>query len=277
MKKTIYLTILTIVTILCVILGSLVHLLGWFSDHLIPFSFESEGEIMEGSYSPQNNPHNIVVDADLANITIQEGDNYEVEYTCPEKYVPTIDEEGDTLTISQSVHKINVHDNSDKKIILTIPNHMVESLSITADMGGIYLDKIEVWDLTLSADMGDIEICDSSFDTADIEADLGQIRLKGDCTITNGSILCDAGNIETDNLAFEELEVEASLGNISLNCDLFDPQSYTIDAETSLGKINIDGKNMGTTYSCKSKTDSDYYLDIENDMGNISVNGILSD
>lgn len=277
MKKRIYLTTLNIITVICIIFGSLVHLFGWFSYGIhIPFlgsfTLGKEKDPGEDFYQPEKDPENISIDVSNMNVTIQAGERCEVTYTGSQKYAPDITEDGTTLTVTQKDRKIGILSNQDKNLTITLSSMYLNSLSINANKGNILCDGIDADNLTTSADLGDITIDSSDFNTADLDADMGQISLNGNCHIAKGTISCDMGNIETEHLRFDELEVEASLGDINLGHGE-DLNFYTVDAETDMGDIEIDGQQEGNSYS--HKMGSKYaknYLTIENNMGNISIN-----
>lgn len=80
MKKNIYLIIITIITVVCIIAGSLYHIggfaLGLF-DNLIPRSDKSLGNVCTEELSVDEFS-NLVFDTTISNINVKTGDSYMV-------------------------------------------------------------------------------------------------------------------------------------------------------------------------------------------------------
>ena len=101
-EKNIYLIIITIITVVCIIAGSLYHIggfaLGLF-DNLIPRSDKSLGNVCTEELSVDEFS-NLVFDTTISNINVKTGDSYMVSYKCNKRLVPKVKSSGDTLTIS---------------------------------------------------------------------------------------------------------------------------------------------------------------------------------
>ena len=131
MKKNIYLIIITIITVVCIIAGSLYHIggfaLGLF-DNLIPRSDKSLGNVCTEELSVDEFS-NLVFDTTISNINVKTGDSYTVSYKCNKRLVPKIRSTGDTLTISQS-KGANYKRNTTSEITVTIPEGAALNLSL---------------------------------------------------------------------------------------------------------------------------------------------------
>lgn len=92
MKKNIYLIIITIITVVCIIAGSLYHIggfaLGLFNN-LIPRSDKSLGNVCTEELSVDEFS-NLVFDTTISNINVKTGDSYTVSYKCNERLVPRL-------------------------------------------------------------------------------------------------------------------------------------------------------------------------------------------
>ena len=122
MKKNIYLIIITIITVVCIIAGSLYHIGGFaldLFDNLIPRSDKSLGNVCTEELSVDEFS-NLVFDTTISNINVKTGDSYMVSYKCNKRLVPKIKSSGDTLTISQS-NRANYKRNTTSEITVTIP------------------------------------------------------------------------------------------------------------------------------------------------------------
>ena len=122
MKKNIYLIIITIITVVCIIAGSLYHIGGFaldLFDNLIPHSDKSLGNVCTKELSVDEFS-NLIFDTTISNINVKTGDSYTVSYKCNKRLVPKIKSSGDTLTISQSKGS-NYRRNTTSEITVTIP------------------------------------------------------------------------------------------------------------------------------------------------------------
>ena len=119
MKKNIYLIIITIITVVCIIAGSLYHIGGFaldLFDNLIPRSDKSLGNVCTEELSVDEFS-NLVFDTTISNINVKTGDSYMVSYKCNKRLVPKIKSSGDTLTISQS-NRANYKRNTTSEITI---------------------------------------------------------------------------------------------------------------------------------------------------------------
>ena len=148
MKKNIYLIIITIITVICIIAGSLYHIggfaLGLF-DNLIPHSDKSLGNVCTKELSVDEFS-NLIFDTTVLNINVTTGDSYTVSYKCNERLVPKIKSSGDTLTISQS-GRTNYKRNTTSEITVTIPEGVaLNKLSFDTGVGEVNLNSLTVAD-----------------------------------------------------------------------------------------------------------------------------------
>ena len=148
MKKNIYLIIITIITVVCIIAGSLYHIggfaLGLF-DNLIPRSDKSLGNVCTEELSVDEFS-NLVFDTTISNINVKTGDSYMVSYKCNKRLVPKIRSTGDTLTISQS-KGANYRRSTTSEITVTIPKGAaLNKLSFDTGVGEVNLNSLTAAD-----------------------------------------------------------------------------------------------------------------------------------
>ena len=157
MKKNIYLIIITIITVVCIIAGSLYHIggfaLGLF-DNLIPRSDKSLGNVCTEELSVDEFS-NLVFDTTISNINVKTGDSYMVSYKCNKRLVPKIKSSGDTLTISQS-KGANYRRNTTSEITVTIPEGTaLNKLSFDTGVGEVNLNSLTAADAEFDTGIGD--------------------------------------------------------------------------------------------------------------------------
>lgn len=201
MKKNIYLIIITIITVVCIIAGSLYHIggfaLGLF-DNLIPHSDKSPGNVCTEELSVDKFS-NLVFDTTISNINVKTGDSYMVSYKCNKRLVPKIKSSGDTLTISQSKGS-NYRRNTTSEITVTIPE-------------GAALNK-----LSLDTGVGDLYVTGCSFATCDVDG--------------------GTGDLSFENCAFDEMDIDGGTGNITVTSSQ-SLDGYMMDLDSGTGDITI--------------------------------------
>lgn len=231
MKKNIYLIIITIITVVCIIAGSLYHIggfaLGLF-DNLIPRSDKSLGNVCTEELSVDEFS-NLVFDTTISNINVKTGDSYMVSYKCNKRLVPKIKSSGDTLTISQS-KGANYRRNTTSEITVTIPE-------------GTALNK-----LSLDTGVGDLYVTDCSFATCDVDG--------------------GTGNLSFENCAFDEMDIDGGTGNITVTSSQ-SLDGYMMDLDSGTGDITINGNDYDDEYEVNEHAKK--HLVIDSGLGDIEV------
>lgn len=231
MKKNIYLIIITIITVVCIIAGSLYHIggfaLGLF-DNLIPRSDKSLGNVCTEELSVDEFS-NLVFDTTISNINVKTGDSYTVSYKCNKRLVPKIRSTGDTLTISQS-KGANYKRNTTSEITVTIPE-------------GTALNK-----LSLDTGVGDLYVTDCSFATCDVDG--------------------GTGNLSFENCAFDEMDIDGGTGNITVTSSQ-SLDGYMMDLDSGTGDITINGNDYDDEYEVNEHAKK--HLVIDSGLGDIEV------
>lgn len=231
MKKNIYLIIITIITVVCIIAGSLYHIggfaLGLFNN-LIPRSDKSLGNVCTEELSVDEFS-NLVFDTTISNINVKTGDSYTVSYKCNKRLVPKIRSTGDTLTISQS-KGANYKRNTTSEITVTIPE-------------GTALNK-----LSLDTGVGDLYVTDCSFATCDVDG--------------------GTGNLSFENCAFDEMDIDGGTGNITVTSSQ-SLDGYMMDLDSGTGDITINGNDYDDEYEVNEHAKK--HLVIDSGLGDIEV------
>ncbi len=252
---------------------------GWFS---------SDSKNVEAREIKVDAFKDIDIDADILALEIQRGDDYHVEYTVPDNFSADIEVSGDTLEITvKGKNVINIGNKFGKnnfKFVVYVPedavfgkiegdidagsvdiaNAVVEKIELNASAADIQLKGLTVGDSKLKADAGNIEIVNSTFGDVNIDTDAGNVEMD-DVNAEDVIVTTEMGNIELKKVFFKTGEMESDLGNIEVRgtfdsvkaeCSLGavtiypeNPDTAKIDAQVSLGSINIGGKNInGKSY-----------------------------
>ena len=125
MKKGIYLTIITLITIVCMIFGSITHIFGFVSTfpYSMFYSGDSSSEAKETSSENLQGFDHIIADVYVSDIIIKHDKDYSIAYEATKTLIPKWAVKSSTLTIRQATkHKKKWGtQNQNCKITITIP------------------------------------------------------------------------------------------------------------------------------------------------------------
>ncbi|MGN0414791.1 MAG: DUF4097 family beta strand repeat-containing protein [Agathobacter sp.] len=256
MKKNIYLTVLTIVTVICVIAGSCYHIIGWgvsLADHFVPFFKLKQTEISTKQLTADNTKLNafsdISVDVKVMDLTLTQGSDFTISYSASEKLVPEYDVDDGTLILTQKGLKSDHLMGMDSKkcsVTITVPEDL-QTIDINANVGDIDLNQITAESLSLDANVGDIDVSDCSFEKVVSDANVG--------------------DIDFENSGFQNMEISNDVGDVSVSgIDLSD---YQLELSTDVGEVSVNDKNYRKSY--EQSGNSGCKLTIDNSTGNIEV------
>lgn len=249
--KKIYLTILTIVTVLCVIFGSLYHIGGFvgrlsFLPSIHIGGLGGKNTEMETEFDEP--VKTIKIDASVFDLTVTNGSEYALSYAGSEELAPIVEQDKDTVTIKQKKKvKVNSLEDVSCQLTLTIPESGLKTLDINLDLGDIDMSDVNVGKLTIDADLGDIEGNKINAKKVEIDANLG--------------------NVVLNTADFEDLSINADMGDIEIY-SVSDLADHKIEAETETGVVSYYGKDFGRSYSQYGKA-GDISIDVE--MGDIKL------
>lgn len=235
MKRNIYLISITIVTISCIILGSMYHGMGIV--RTITRNIISEADDEDTTSIDNNNIDaftRITIDTDVANLNISTGSSYSCRITSVKKYPVTYTNENGELRITQSSH------------------------NVVSSGWGNFTCRI---DITVPAD--------AQIERTDIKSDVGNIDVGG-CNIKDIIVETNVGNIDLSNNTFTNLTVSSNIGNIDIS-GVKDVDNYNVDINTDLGKVKYCGSTSKGSMN-RTVASPIGYIKIESDVGNISLN-----
>lgn len=255
MKKGIYLTIITLITIACIIFGSLTHIIGFVSS--LPFGiFQSDDTSPATKETSSLNLgafDNIVVDVDVADIIISHGKDYTIAYEATRTVVPKYKVKNRTLYIEQNVqHRLwggVGTQNRNCKITITIPeNATLADIDLDSAVGDISIDSIIADSLTTDTAVGDTEIKDCTIDSIENDGDVGDIDII--------------------NCSFNDLDSDNSVGDINVS-SAKDLSDYDIDLDTGIGNVTVNDRNCKHDFSKDGSSGCSVTLD--NSTGDITL------
>ncbi len=232
--KKLYLTILWIVTLLAVLVGIGIHVGGWFGAGL----FTNYGDIVKDSEDFKSQDiTEVIIDADVAELSFSYGDTIEVSHAYPKKCQPEIKTNGNRLVIKQEMPNGLPKSSAQYGLEVTVPKGTkLELLDIDVEMGKVEINEIECDEIDLNVEMGDVDI-------EDIKANKGDFNLS-------------MGDLDISSSVIDEVQANCSMGDVDMEVD-----AKKVDANCSMGDLDITTKN------------ADADIDANCDLGSVIVNG----
>lgn len=246
MKKTIYLGVITLITIGCVLYG----VNNWYGGNI---GFSWSFGIGNSKYNIEESAtleafDSITIDAAVMDLVVKEGSAYTLDYRGTKNLVMSYKVDDGKLVITQK-KKGNMIGNNSAVMTLTVPaDTQFERADIRIGVGDIDMNKQRVNTLDADIDVGDIEVESTVFDEVIIDSDTGDVDLS-DCSFTRLDIVTDVGDVEVDSS--------------------IDISEYTYDLKTDVGEVEVGAEEYGRKYKQDGKNGG---IVIHGDVGDITVN-----
>lgn len=226
MKKGIYLTIITIITVICIIGGSLYHLVNFFSY----FPFHSTGTSTNGteenidsaSIKQLEGFDNIWADVDVSDILITRGEDYAIDYQVTKNIAPKYEVKNGTLTIKQTIRhrRFGDYGTHNRSCKITIPKGAtLSSIELDTNVGDISIDSIVADELITDSNVGDTKIQQCSIASIETDSSVGDTKIT-DCSFSDLDSDNDVGDIivkSTQDLSDYEMELDTNIGDVTIN------------------------------------------------------------
>ncbi|MBR5116295.1 MAG: DUF4097 family beta strand repeat protein [Lachnospiraceae bacterium] len=277
--RRLYLTIITLFTIVCVIGGTLTHAIGFavkasnvFGKEL--FQEGSEGD-MTRNYEGGGSIRKMELDVEVANVTIKKGASFAVSFTGNKDLEPEVEWEDDELKVEQKggmkmTRSLGLAGGLNRKneVMITVPEgETLDSMEVEMDYGNCRISDVTVKDSEIRLKAGNIEVNDAGFEKFEADADAGNIEMHG-CKIAKGQVRADMGNIKMTGIdGISDLVCDADLGNIQ--AELAQPASeLTIVLNTDLGNVHLNGEKRS---GHQTVGDGKARFEAKADLGNVEV------
>lgn len=259
MKKNIYLTAITIITIICIIAGTCYHVIGWGVQFLSEHPFishmagddDTEAASMNQTTETLDSFDNMELDISVSDLTVTTGDSYSISYdTNRASLIPKYKVNQGTLTVTQKSTHNGFWGNTRCTVRITVPESTVlNNLTADGSVGDVLFKDIQAQKSTLDFSVGDIDLENSAL---------------GDCSIDTST-----GDIDVRDCTFDNMEIDTSVGDVSVSVSQ-DLASYDMTLDTGVGEVTVNGGSHKDHY--ESKGDSSNTFTIDNSTGDISVN-----
>lgn len=251
MKKTVLLIILGVVTVFCVIFGTIRHVGKGFNffnnpvihlgddDPEVNYSWkwhsDSDGN-KESNFSINQSLEKfsaIKIDASVMEIKLEEGDKFYFDSTFTRDWLrPKLSVEKGTLEIKQGSQKNGFKGgNNNCRVVITIPRGTkLSDIDIASNVGDIKLRKLLAENIDIRTNVGEVSVRDVDFDKIEVDSNVGEVSVEPVSSIAE----------------------------------------YSISASTDVGKVRVDGKNYKRSYNISGS--SGKKIKINTNVGEININ-----
>lgn len=217
MKRQIYLTALSTVTVLVILFS----ILG--QNGILPGMFGGSAAGKEADTLYFDAFSSIDIDASVAEFNLEYTDNntYGIRYeVSSQKLIPSAELKDGTLFVRQAKTKTNNTRKYNSTLTLLIPSGTtIDNLALDMGVGDIELAGLTANKMDLHVGVGDIEMNDSTVATVVLEAGVGDIEMSG-CSVTSLDISAGVGDVDlsvTDSLDNYDMDITVGMGTLTVN------------------------------------------------------------
>lgn len=249
MKKAVFLTILSVITVICVVVGCGIHIMGWWGG-----TFLSAGGRVSHEDSDIPAFTGISVDIEVGNLTVKPSRGYRISYECSKRLIPEYRVEDGVLIITSKAHKkwfwnFWPFGNTKSEITVTVPEDVyLDLFSVTADVGDVNIEDMKAQELTVETNVGDLDINGGTYNSININADVGDVDVR--------------------DSVFDRMEIYADVGDVDVT-GVGDMEDYGIRMSTDIGDISVNGEKKRGEYVKEGNTDKK--IVIETDVGDSNL------
>lgn len=252
MKRTIYLVALCVVTCICVIVGIVIHT-GYEWNDVRLFSGSSKDRAVVNTTKSLQSFKNISASTDTTDISIQEGDTYQIKYVGPKDRKPKMYVENDTLYVEKNHNMeffvFNFGMNQNDSVEITVPKDTdFEKVDLNGNVSDFFLSDVSIEKFRSNVDTGDIHVEDSKIADSKIETDTGDIKFEA-VDMQDATLSTDTGDISIRSLGSKD--------------------DFNMDFSTDVGDILVNGKEYNDTY--RKHVDTNRTIHASTDTGDVEI------
>lgn len=253
------------------------------SFHLGGSSPESQsgfsGDIVKESIKIKEPVQVIKTKVGLGEIHFIQSDEFKVEYTYDKGFgKPDISITEGTLAIVDKFGKGGVDleakkwtsfkDNEGISYKIYYPKGTkVELIDMDNNIGEIAVSNIQTETLNIRLDVGNIKLVDLTAGNVDVDLSLGDIKMENIQT-NSLSAISNMGDIAIDGILKGKNTFATDMGDIKVETTL-EKDYYSLELDTKLGDIKVDGENIGGLYQVNNSADNT--IDAQSSAGDIKV------
>ena len=280
MKKNVYLTIITIITVLAIVLGVLWRFtpltgvsLPWA--HTERSSEDSDRDLrITKTWRAQElgECQSIHLSFDAADVILETGGQSEIRFEGNEKIMPEVRAENGQWTVKQKEKKTyftgvqDLYENN--RLVITVPEgSLQELLELEADAGDVDMKGLHVQTLSIEVDAGDLDLEKMDIQKLVLDVDAGDIDVL-DTTFTEGKIDADMGNVKVMNGVFSDVSVDLDAGDVEIHSAV-SLEDADLNLNVDMGEIRVNGQSSGKAFQQQGASGT--RLSVAADLGDIQV------
>lgn len=249
MKKTIFLIILGVVTIGCIIYGTLYHIGGGLKN-LKRSGFIVTDDGKDGGFSfhfdfdddeETNDEHNlnqklqafskIKIDSAIMEIRIEEGNDFYISSNWNRDWLrPELSVNNGVLNVIQKSNRKNKAGTNNCRVTITVPaDTKLGDIDIDSNIGEIKLRKLEAEDVSINLNVGEISLRDVNFENVTIDNNVGEVSVDTDANLDDYdiSLSTDVGQVNYNGRSYKRSYNQNGSGK------------NRIKINTNVGEINV--------------------------------------
>lgn len=245
MKKSIYLIAIALITIGCIIAGTMIH----YGDGDWSGSRKWNGRGRESELVVLDSFDKMIVDTEVADVIIKEGTEYSIQYRYTKRLEPQYKVEQGTLYLEQEKKDRFWPGIGERCTIwVTVPEGTeLATFQLNSDVGETDIEGLTIQEFNVNTDVGDLTATQ--------------------VVIENGIIETDTGDVTVMDCSFQNLDVQGDVGDIEIE-SRDDLSNYEFDVETDVGEIEINDEEYGRKY--KQKGDAGRLV-VRKSVGDIEI------
>lgn len=267
MKRAVYLSILGVVTAVCIVIG-IAGRIGRFS---IGKTHDYYGKKVILEDEKLDEFQKIEFDTAVLSGNIVKGDDYTISYEASEKLVPDYYVENGTLYVKQKDDlklKDHLGGNTKMKITITIPDGVcLENIEVGADVGDVNIEGIKTSQFTCDADVGDIDVKNAELGIVKFTADVGDINIDS-AIMADASVEASVGNIDMKEVKVQNADITADVGDVAVKV-IGNRDDYNLKLNAGLGDVKVDGEHSSS--HIENNTNGMYTFEVDGGVGNVRV------
>ena len=262
--KRAYLIAIWSVTAVCVVLGTMLHIVSPF-DHLLFGQAEETAANLQNTstgFSKTDAFHTIEMNITVSDVVIAQGDNYGISVTAKngQKNPPSWDVQDDTLRVRQPIRQrkfgiFSLGQKTDSKfdVKVTVPEGTtLDGIQIDSGTGNATLNGITADALTADLGTGMLTITDCTLKTLDVDGGTGSVT----------------ASLAT---APREVRIDCGTGDVALTLP-GEETDYGLKLETGTGKLTVGDETHRHEYKSDHADDAMHMIRIDTGTGDVTVN-----
>ena len=268
-NKKRYMNILTVITIVCILIGTIYHTGLW------AFPLSVSGGKKEAVDVALDAFESVDIESKSGGVLLRTGNEYRLEITKDFPDDVRYEVRDGVLSLKTTGKNkwnfVGFHLFSSTKknlITITIPSEQsLEKEKILLNMGSVELTGITGGKADIELDMGSVTMQDCTLEDVDLSAEMGSITIQS-LSVRDLNAEADMGSITLSDCEVENLDADADMGSINLSLT-GSKEEYTMELKTDMGSVNVNGHKEGKSFLQKGTTGKK--ITAKAQMGSINI------